>query len=743
VNGPLFAAAELSFGRHHGRLELPTDRPALIAGPNGSGKTTLVDGILRTVFGFNRRSPDDRRLADARRPWNEGRPFRSTVRIIRDGTAYEWDRDHETDEVRVVDSRGTVVFEGTANAGARSSSDREYWNLVRRLFGVADLDAYARTALVSQGRLLSGTDFDAGLLRLADGGHARWQEARRRIEARHRELTREPISPDQRRLGRDRELETVRAELADVRTRRDAARSAVESRTATAERLSEVEAKIGLRQDDLAADETRRLRLLERARLDAEIADARQRWEHLVDLRNDLEEAKREVDEAEKLCATFAAAADLPDDLPARATEIRAAWQEISRLSGDLDRARPVLNAPDLTPWIGGILGIGGLLAAAGLWLGWAAGPWFWTLALVGLALLGIGMAELRARRASLAATGEQAEGAGARRDELTRRVAGLLEGVPGAGTLDAAGLEELLGQYDRRRSAENRRDAARARRSEIMRRIEKAGEAQDRPGRDLHRLVADAGRRLTGLEDQRRALVDEQDGAADDAPLSARAVEQRLDATRNEIEELRRERDHLRIALDRTTRSVGDLVRLEERTKELERRRAEIESTVAALRTAHTLLRDGYDEFRDQDEARLVAAVSGHLEGLGEPPLGPFRTEAGLEAPTVGLSRRRLPFDSPELSHGQRHLVMLAVRLGAADFLSLDAPAAPLIVDEPFAHLDDRHAAQVWNLLRDIAVHRQVIITTQEEDLLERLGVAATIRLAGDEVAATTGGSS
>jgi DNA repair exonuclease SbcCD ATPase subunit len=320
--------------------------------------------------------------------------------------------------------------------------------------------------------------------------------------------------------------------------------------------------------------------------------------------------------------------------------------------------------------------------------------------------------------------------------------VAGLLEGVPGAATLDAAGLEELLGRYDRRRAAESRRETARARRSEIMRRIEKAGEAQDRPGRDLHRLVADAGRRLTGLEDQRRELVDEQDGPGDDTPLSARAVEQRLDATRAEIEELRHERDRLRIALDRTTRAVGDLVRLEERAEELERRRAEIESTVAALRTAHALLRDGYDEFRDQDEDRLVAAVSGHLEALGEPPLGPFRTESGLEAPTVGLSRRRLPFDSPELSHGQRHLVMLAVRLGAADFLSLDAPAAPLIVDEPFAHLDDRHAAQVWNLLRDIAVHRQVIITTQEEDLLGRLGVAATIRLAGDEVAATTGGS-
>lgn len=261
------------------------------------------------------------------------------------------------------------------------------------------------------------------------------------------------------------------------------------------------------------------------------------------------------------------------------------------------------------------------------------------------------------------------------------------------------------------------------------MRRIEKAGEAEDRPGRDLAHLEADAGRRLTALEEQLRQLGNENE----ETPLSTRAVDARLERDRAALAELREEHYRLRLAQDRTARAVGDLARFEERAAELETRIAQAESSLAALRAAHALLRDGYDEFRDQDESRLVAAVSGHLDALGNPPLGPFRTESGLAEPTVGLARRRLAFDSPELSHGQRHLVSLAIRLGAADFLSLDGPASPLIVDEPFAHLDDRHAAQVWNLLADISVHRQVVVTTQEEELLGRLGVEPSVRLAGD----------
>jgi hypothetical protein len=160
----------------------------------------------------------------------------------------------------------------------------------------------------------------------------------------------------------------------------------------------------------------------------------------------------------------------------------------------------------------------------------------------------------------------------------------------------------------------------------------------------------------------------------------------------------------------------------------------ADLDLAARAHRAAHALLRDGYREFREHDEARLVAAVSARLRHLAD-PIGAFRAEDNLDLPTVELDGHRVAIDSPHISHRQRHVVMLAIRVGAADFLAAGGPAVPILIDEPFAHLDDRHAAEVWELLRIVAEDRQVIVTTQDVARLERLGVQPDILLAAGEM--------
>jgi len=87
-------------------------------------------------------------------------------------------------------------------------------------------------------------------------------------------------------------------------------------------------------------------------------------------------------------------------------------------------------------------------------------------------------------------------------------------------------------------------------------------------------------------------------------------------------------------------------------------------------------------------------------------------------------------------LSLASRLVALLAIRLGAADFLAGNGVHHPLLVDEPFTHLDEVRAGQVWDLLCSLAADRQVIVTTQDRLVLDHLGVAPDIELTRPEPA-------
>ena len=81
-------------------------------------------------------------------------------------------------------------------------------------------------------------------------------------------------------------------------------------------------------------------------------------------------------------------------------------------------------------------------------------------------------------------------------------------------------------------------------------------------------------------------------------------------------------------------------------------------------------------------------------------------------------------------MSYGEYHAVILAVRLGTADFLARVGVRPPVIIDEPFTHLDERRAERLWNLICLIARDRQVIVATQDRLILRALGVTPGITL-------------
>jgi energy-coupling factor transporter ATP-binding protein EcfA2 len=729
VSGPAFLSVELAFGRHQRRWELVTGEPVLITGPNGSGKTTLVDGLLRTIYGFRRRADEERRLYDAREPW-EGDDFRSAVRLrTAEGDVLDWSRDHATDEVEVRRDDDSLVFRGVANPGSAGSSDREYWELVEGVFGLATLENYAATAWVGQGELL-GTEFGADLLRLAEGGHARLQAALKGIADRHKELTRKPVADGSRRMPRDGRLELDRTERERVRTELAAARTAVRAREATTARLHEVDADIDRLVSGIAELEALHTWLLNRARVDAELVGARQRFDALVELREELDGARREVADAERACAEFESVRGYPADFPARLAELESLWADGERETARRRRAADELGGAVPTARLVAPAAAGALTVIAGA-AGTAAGAAWGVIALAaGLLLLVWPVSELvvlrRDRRTAAAERGRADEELA----RIDRRITELRDGIPDAATLGPTNATERREHFERARRADEQRAAAKRRLAGVMRRVERSPEARELPGRALPHLIADAERRLNACEAELSELEIGAPSGDVGFAASPRAARDAVRERERKLASLRNERERLIVELDRAVRAQACTTRLEREAEEVERRIDEAERTARALRAAWALLRDGYDAFRDHDEARLVGAVTKRLEGLGDPPLGPFRAEGGLGEPTVGLHGRRLGLDSAALSHGQRHLVLLAVRVGAADFLADGGCAAPLIVDEPFTHLDERHAAQVWELLSRVSEHRQVVVTTQERSLLERLGVEPTIRL-------------
>lgn len=159
----------------------------------------------------------------------------------------------------------------------------------------------------------------------------------------------------------------------------------------------------------------------------------------------------------------------------------------------------------------------------------------------------------------------------------------------------------------------------------------------------------------------------------------------------------------------------------------------AETALEVEIHRRAHRLLSIAYDEFRAGDQQRLLDCISAQLGRLTGGLLGPLETATTLEAVQVWSSNRLLPIESPPLSYGEFHACLLAIRLGAADFLARVGVRPPFLVDEPFTHLDEERSGAVWTLLGEIARDRQVIVATQDRLTLDALGVRPDIVLSRD----------
>jgi DNA repair exonuclease SbcCD ATPase subunit len=746
---PRFRAIRLSYGCHSRRFDLPDEaRPVVISGPNGSGKTTLLEAFLRTLYGFSRRKPEERRRLELRHPWS-GQPVKAEADLVCcDGETISVSRDFETDEVIALETATDVeVFRGDGNPVGVRSESRHYQELVRGWIGFALLEPYRRTAWIGQGELVD-TRLDDELLRAAAGSHRKVEAALDELREDFDRLTREPIELGGRRKNRLRQLEELRDSSDGLAGRLEAARSARERRRPLRDEVAGIRERIDELEAQIALLETAYRPLSERRTLIAEEKQAAERLSAVSDALRWLRDADREVTLARAEAEAAEAAGVYPDDLESRLGQARALWNRRAELEAEVaELSAPATDAfgahqksgpsRTLVP-AGAILCLGSILLAATVSssIALAAGA-------AGMLLIAGGL--WRGRGGTTFSNEAMALRLGREREALAATLSDLAVGIPGLPL-----TSETIADHQRHYRAQQRARAAESQTRSLFEEAAQRAWTLVREAASSEAEVPDAVPLIRHLEEgeneARTALARiqlrmEEQPAVPELPSG---VEPSVAAVDKARAERRTERDDLAGSSARIDLELRDLERASEDALALERELArtrdiiaQVEADVQVRRKAWELVRDAYGEFRDRDQDRLLGAVNQRLQRLSGGSLGPIRTETDLGAAHVMLGEREVAVDSPPLSYGEKHVTLLAIRLGAADFLAGDGVRHPLLVDEPFTHLDEIRSREVWELLCELARDRQVIVTTQDRLVLEHLGVTADIELTAADDAA------
>ncbi len=773
---PRFERIEMAYGCHEAAFEFHSEpRPVLVAGDNGGGKSTLAEALLRALFGFHRKSAAERDILELRRPWS-GEPMRAAVTIWAAGASHVVERDFETDEVTVRSGEVSQDFGAVVRPAGSSAQDRKYRSLLREWLGFGELDPLTQTVWVRQGDL-GRTRLEDELLRIADGGHRAVGGAHKQLVDAYHKLSRLPFEPGAKRRPKNGRLEAVAEEIASLDEELRSARSRESERRPLLVRRDELELQGDRLVQEIETLEGALAPLSRRETFRAQLRELHRIHRQAEALLDSLRDAQREIRAAQEQKADFAGQDPYPDDFESRAEALRALWDERQHLQGELNSLEHVEAKPAAEPrrveplgvpipaWIVGaglLLGLT-LTQAVGVWAG----------ALVALSALGLALlvGTLARRRGagsdSSPAPDVYAAKIGERLADLEGRLGARIDGIPDADTLTPDTLADRLRHHRWQVKVATQEANATDRMGRLSDEAKSFLEGLDLPRTldsvlqlqgDFFASVRAEEHAPTHAEDPEKTAEEQLAECLRVVVHQAATVQVQLDgvslAGHNLPEGVEPEASSVERALSQLRRrhreGVGELTELEldlarqrhgsrpslvieELLGGLRGEEQAIATEVQALTAAHRLITDAHARFQAEDQTRLLKLISTRLASLTGGRLGPVESSAGLEDAVVRSGPRPLALTSPPLSYGELHSVLMAVRLGSADFLADLEIEPPLLVDEPFAYLDVGRAEEIWSLLCQISQSRQVLVMSQDRLVLEHLGIKPDIQLAAN----------
>jgi uncharacterized protein YhaN len=653
----------------------------VLVGPNESGKSTFLEALATVLF-TDPGTTAKRTLKLER--WGAPGSMRLRLHFTHDDEEWLLEKDFGSGESRLRSPDGSVMVADRKEVERRVArivgfETREVFESVAsvRQNELAEVgDAARRRGLLPmiEARLTSagGTTGAAGVIERIDSEVARIRKG----------LERPSKHPGPLRAATDRRR-TIAARLEEARTEWEDYLEALDG-------LTRDRAELERTREELArADRIYRTEL-ERREGAAELSRVRRRLEEVEGRIREIRRLRAEHDEA---WAALKRSSPLKER---RVEDLRAAVvaaeEHLARVrQGAPPNCRRTARSARIVSWAAATVGAGLIVGAILRVEGWLV----WT----GLGAVAVAVAVLGLRRA--AHLSESAHAVAEASEELREREQALEQGLRDLGVAGFAEFEELVAHQD-----------------ELRLRIDVNGRLlEDLTRGDEEGLLSRLETEATGLARRVREL---DRGRDDDAPALDDTALARL---RNERDEARHNEQEL---AERVARGEGRLARARagEELPELEARLqsttgeiARLERRVRVLDAARNGIAQALATTKERAATVLgptVAELMGRLtrgrysEIVAEPDLSfhVVNPEPGDGRPaTVELDL---------LSAGTRDQLYLAARCALLDLLAPDGEA-PLLLDDAFAGFDPERRRAAYDVVREIAESRQVIVLSSE----------------------------